>query len=313
MTSILSAPQFQDEEAAYAFAESRLWASGRPCPHCGVIDDSVKLKGKSTRIGTYKCRSCRLPFTVKIGTVFEKSHIPMRLWLQAIYLIASSKKGISSNQLHRTLGVTLKSAWFMSHRIREAMKESGEIERLGGTGGAVEADETFVGRDFEKKPWGDKRGRGTAHKYKIVSLIDRVKGYSRSVVVDDLKTQTLYSLLSKNISGAAHLMTDEASQYRVLGKLFEQHSFTNHRRGEYVSRDNPYVHTNTVEGFFSIFKRGMKGIYQHCAHSHLQRYVTEFDFRYNHRKANGWTDEQRAEKLLLGVVGKRLTYRTVAC
>jgi transposase-like protein len=310
--SILSAPHFQDEEAAYAFVESKLWSRGPVCPHCGGVERNKKLEGKSTRIGTYKCYDCRKPFTVKVGTIFEDSHIPMRVWLQAIFLIASSKKGISSNQLHRTLGVTLKSAWFMSHRVREAMKD-GDMERFGAMGGAVEADETFVGRDFDKKPWGEKRGRGFAHKYKIVSLIDRQKGLSRSIVVDDLKTQTLYSLLSKNISGAAHLMTDEASQYRVLGKLFEQHSFTNHRRGEYVSRDNPYIHTNTVEGFFSIFKRGMKGIYQHCAHNHLQRYVTEFDFRYNHRKANGWTDEQRAEKLLLGVIGKRLTYRTVAC
>lgn len=147
------------------------------------------------------------------------------------------------------------------------------------------------------------------HKYKIVSLVDRVKGLSRSIVVDDLKTQTLYTLLSKNISGAAHLMTDEASQYQVLGKLFTAHSYTNHRAGEYVKMDNRYVHSNTVEGFFSIFKRGMKGVYQHCAHNHLQRYVTEFDFRYNNRKANGVEDFQRAEILLAGVVGKRLTYR----
>jgi hypothetical protein len=236
----------------------------------------------------------------------------MRVWLQAIFLIASSKKGVSSNQLHRTLGVTLKSAWFMSHRIREAMKD-GDMERFGAMGGAVEVDETFIGRDYDKKPEGEKRGRGFAHKYKIVSLVDRQKGLSRSIVVDDLKVQTLYSLLSKNISGAAHLMTDEAHQYQILGKLFRDHSHTNHRAGEYVNRDNNYIHSNTVEGFFSIFKRGMKGIYQHCRHHHLQRYVTEFDFRYNHRKANGWTDEQRAEKLLLGVVGKRLTYRTVAC
>lgn len=310
--SILSAAHFRDEEAAYAFVESRLWPRGTVCPHCGGVERNKKLEGKSTRIGTYKCYDCRKPFTVKVGTIFEKSHIPMTLWLQAIFLIASSKKGISSNQLHRTLGVTLKSAWFMSHRIREAMKD-GDMERFGAMGGAVEVDETFIGRDFDKKPWGDKHGRGFAHKYKIVSLVDRQKGLSRSIVVDDLKVQTLYSLLSKNISGVAHLMTDEAGQYRILGKLFHAHSFTNHRSGEYVKRDNPYVHSNTVEGFFSIFKRGMKGIYQHCAHQHLQRYVTEFDFRYNHRKANGWTDEQRAEKLLLGVIGKRLTYRTVAC
>jgi hypothetical protein len=177
-------------------------------------------------------------------------------------------------------------------------------------GGAVEVDETFIGRDFEKKPWGEKRGRGYGHKYKIVSLIDRTKGVSRSIVVDDLKTQTLYALLSKNISGAAYLMTDEAQQYQILGKLFARHGYTKHGEEEYVSRENPYIHSNTVEGFFSIFKRGMKGVYQHCAHNHLQRYVTEFDFRYNYRKANGYDDEQRAEQLLMGVVGKRLTYET---
>jgi transposase-like protein len=309
--SILSARHFQDEEAAYAFVESKLWPSGPVCVHCGGTERVSKMQGKSTRLGVYKCYDCRKQFRVTVGTIFEKSHIALHLWLQAVYLIASSKKGISSNQLHRTLGITLKSAWFMSHRIREAMKE-GDLERFGGMGGAVEVDETFIGRDFDKKPLGEKRGRGYGHKYKIVSLIDRQKGLSRSIVVDDLKVQTLYSLLSKNISGVAHLMTDEAGQYRILGKLFAGHSFTNHGSGEYVKRDNPYIHTNTVEGFFSIFKRGMKGVYQHCGHNHLQRYVTEFDFRYNYRKANGWTDEDRAEQLLRGVVGKRLTYETTS-
>ena len=311
MASILSAPYFHDEEAAYAYVESKIWPKGPVCPHCGGTERNGKMGGKSTRIGTYKCYDCRQPFTVKIGTIFEKSHIPMRLWLQAIFLIASSKKGISTNQLHRTLGITLKSAWFMSHRIREAMKERGELP-FGGTGGAVEVDETFIGRDYEKKPLGDKRGRGTGHKFKVLSLIDRTSGKARSIVVDDLKTQTLYPLLAKNISGAAYLMTDEAHQYQVLGKLFSRHGYTNHRNGEYVRADDPYIHSNTVEGFFSIFKRGMKGVYQHCGHNHLQRYVTEFDFRYNYRKANGYSDEQRAEMLLKGVVGKRLTYETTA-
>jgi transposase-like protein len=307
--SILSAPYFHNEEAAYEFVEGKLWPHGPVCPKCGVIGNAAKLQGKSTRIGVYKCRDCRKPFTVKVGTVFEDSHIKMNVWLQAIYLVASSKKGISSNQLHRSLGITLKSAWFMSHRIREAMKAL-DMERFGGMGGAVEVDETFIGRDFDKKPQGEKRGRGYGHKFKIVSLIDRTKGISRSIVVDDLKTQTLYSLLSKNISGAAYLMTDEAQQYQILGKLFSRHGYTKHSEDEYVSRENPYIHSNTVEGFFSIFKRGMKGVYQHCAHNHLQRYVTEFDFRYNLRKANGYDDEQRAEQLLRGVVGKRLTYET---
>src|SRR5436190_4116216 len=173
--SILSAPHFHNEEAAYAFVESRIWANGRVCPKCGVIDQSGPLKGKSTRIGVYKCYACRKPFTVKVGTIFESSHIALRLWLQAIFLVASSKKGISTNQLHRTLGVTIRSAWFMSHRIREAMKDTGG-EIFGGMGGAVEVDETFIGRDFNKKPMGEKKGRGFGHKYKIVSLVDRTKG-----------------------------------------------------------------------------------------------------------------------------------------
>jgi transposase-like protein len=311
MASILSAAHFHDEQAAYDFVEARIWPRGAVCVHCGGTERIGKLTGKSTRIGVYKCYDCRKPFTVKVGTIFESSHIPMRLWLQAIFLIASSKKGISSNQLHRTLGITLKAAWFMSHRIREAMNDGlFGMRPLGGTGGAVEVDETFIGRDFNKKPMGEKKGRGTGHKYKVVSLIDRTKGYARSIVVDNLKTKTLYPLLRNNISPVAQLMTDEASQYRTLGRMFAQHQYTNHGTGEYVNLQNRYIHTNTVEGFFSIFKRGMKGVYQHCAHNHLQRYVTEFDFRYNNRKANGIEDFERAEILLRGVVGKRLTYQT---
>jgi transposase-like protein len=187
------------------------------------------------------------------------------------------------------------------------------FDPLGKTGGAVEVDETFIGRDFNKKPMGEKKGRGTGHKYKIVSLVDRTKGYARSIVVDNLTTKTLYPILRDNIHPYAKLMTDEASQYQKLGKMFSFHGYTNHRDGQYVSPVDRYVHSNTVEGFFSIFKRGMKGVYQHCAHNHLQRYVTEFDFRYNNRKANGFEDFERAKILLRGVVGKRLTYRTVAC
>lgn len=310
--SILSAPYFHDEQAAYVFVESRIWANGRVCPKCGTVGESGKLNGKSTRIGVYKCYACRKPFTVKVGTIFESSHIPMRLWLQAIFLIASSKKGISTNQLQRTLGITIKAAWFMTHRIREAMKDGG-VDLFGMNGGAVEVDETFIGRDFSVKPKGEKKGRGFAHKSKVLSLVDRATGRARSIVVDDLKAKTLYPILHANIAREARLMTDEAGQYKPIGKMFAEHSYTFHGQGNYVSKDDPTIHTNTVEGFFSIFKRGMKGIYQHCAPHHLNRYVTEFDFRYNNRAANGVNDEQRAEILLRGVVGKRLTYRTFAC
>jgi transposase-like protein len=309
MASILNQPQFQDEEAAYAYVEKAVWPKGPVCPHCGGVERIGKMGGKSTRIGSYKCYDCRQPFTVKIGTIFESSHIPMRLWLQAIFLIASSKKGISSNQLHRTLGITLKSAWFMSHRIREAMK-SGGLEPFGGHGGDVEVDETFIGRDYSKKAKGEKKGRGFAHKHKVLTLIDRDSGHARSVVMDSLKGKEIRPYLATNIRADSRILTDEAGQYRYLKHYFDEHFFNRHRAGVYVSRDDASIHTNTVEGFFSIFKRGMKGVYQHCGHNHLNRYLHEFDFRYNHRKANGWNDQERADKLLRGVVGKRLTYQT---
>lgn len=306
--SILSAPYFHNEEAAYEYVEARIWPNGPVCPHCGGCERIGKMGGKSTRIGTYKCYDCRKPFTVKVGTIFESSHVALRLWLQAIFLIASSKKGISSNQLHRTLGVTLKTAWFMSHRIREAMK-SGDLTPLGEDGGIVEVDETFIGNDRTIKPKGVKKGRGYQHKNKVLSLVDRKRGHARSIVVDNLKAATLLPILASNIDPSARVMTDEAGQYRYLTRNFK-HEFVSHLRGEYVSRDDRTVHTNTIEGFFSIFKRGMKGVYQHCGHNHLNRYLAEFDFRYSHRKALGVSDAERADKLLSGVIGKRLTYQT---
>jgi len=307
--SILSAPYFHNEEAAYAFVESRVWPHGTVCPRCGVIGEAGKLSGASTRIGVYKCYECRKPFTVKIGTIFESSHIPLRLWLQAIFLIAASKKGISSNQLHRTLGITLKSAWFMSHRIREAMR-SGDFAPFGSDGGAVEVDETFIGRDFTKKPKGVKKGRGYEHKNKVLSLVDRTSGRARSMVVDDVKASTLAPIVRANVAKEARLMSDEASYYTLVGREFASHSVVQHQINEYVSRIDRSIHTNTIEGFFSIFKRGMKGVYQHCGHNHLNRYLAEFDFRYNNRKALGVNDRDRAEKLLQGVKGRRLTYET---
>lgn len=309
--SYLSQPHFHNEEAAYAFIEARIWPKGAVCPHCGGCERISKMGGKSTRIGAYKCYNCRKPFTVKIGTIFESSHIPMRLWLQAIFLIASSKKGISSNQLHRTLGITLKSAWFMSHRIREAMR-SGDFSPFGSNGGAVEVDETFIGNDFTKKPKGERKGRGYEHKNKILSLVDRTTGQARSVVIDNLRAATIIPMLEANIAREARVMTDEAPQYKFVGRHFADHGFTCHSQGEYVSRVDRSIHTNTIEGYFSIFKRGMKGVYQHCAHNHLNRYLAEFDFRYNNRVALGVDDQDRANKLLSGVVGKRLTYETIA-
>jgi transposase-like protein len=310
--SILSAHWFHNEEAAYEFVQSCLWPDNKPvCPFCGSQERTGKLSGKSTRIGVHKCYDCRKPFTVKVGTIFESSHIPLRLWLQAIFLIASSKKGISSNQLHRTLGVTLKSAWFMSHRVREAMK-SGCLAPFGTGGGVVEVDETFIGHDKTIKPKGQKKGRGFHHKNKVLALVDRNTKQARSMVVDDVKASTLSPLVRANVAPEANLMTDDAKYYETVGKEFASHNFTRHQKGEYVSRENPMIHTNTIEGYFSVFKRGMRGTYQHCAHHHLHRYLAEFDFRYNNRIRLGIDDKQRAETLLQGVVGKRLTYQTTS-
>jgi transposase-like protein len=302
--SIISSPHFHNEEAAYAFVEARIWPEGPVCPKCGSKDRISKMGGKSTRIGTYKCYVCRKPFTVKMGTVFEDSHLPLRLWLQAIYLLSASKKGFSANQLHRTLGVTLKTAWFMGHRIREAMRE-GDLAPFGSNGGIVEVDETFIGQEE-----GIPKRQGYAHKRKVLSLVDRESGEARSMVIDDLKAKTIVPILKKNIAHEARIMTDEAGQYKHLDEHFLEHGWVSHGIGEYVSRKDPSIHTNTIEGFFSIFKRGMKGVYQHCKKHHLHRYLAEFDFRYNKRIARGTDDTQRAEKLLQGVKGKRLTYQT---
>ena len=301
--SILSRPEFHDEQVAYAYAESKLWPNGPTCPKCGERERIGKLNGKSTRIGTYKCYQCRKPFTVKVGTIFESSHVKMYQWLQAIYLMCASKRGISSNQLHRTLGVTLKTAWFMSHRIREAMRTGSFSTPLGGESAQVEVDETFIGR---KK--GAPVRRGTSHKMAVLSLVER-GGNVRSFPIDTTRVKEIGPIVNENIAQESQLMTDEASQYQSIGKGFEFHGWVTHSAGQYV--DGP-VHTNTVEGYFSIFKRGMKGVYQHCSQKHLHRYLAEFDFRYNNRKAQGINDKERADNALFSVSGKRLTYQTSA-
>ncbi len=316
--SVLSALYMHDEAAAFAHVEAMIWADGTVCPHCGVVDRAYRLEGVRTkaskknpegkeRHGLWKCRECRKQFTVRKGTIFEESHLPLHLWLQAIHLMVSSKKGISSHQLHRVLGITYKSAWFLTHRIRECMR-SGELAPMGGNGGAVEVDETFIGNDRTKKPHGEKKGRGYAHKHKMLTLVDRETKRAKSIIVDDLKKSTLIPILRENIAAEAVIYTDEAGQYQKLADDFAGHDFTRHGAGEYVRRGAPEVHTNTVEGFYSIFKRGMKGVYQHCGKKHLHRYAAEFDFRYNNRAANGVGDAQRAEIALKSASGKRLTY-----
>ncbi|WP_300298619.1 IS1595 family transposase [Ferrovibrio sp.] len=308
--SVLDSKVFHDEAAAYRFVEARIWPEGPICPHCRATGDRVKaLKGESTRIGTYKCYGCRKPFTVKIGTIFEASHVKMNLWLQAIYLMCCSKKGISSNQLHRVLGVTLKTAWFMSHRIREAMKDDGSTGPLGGDGEIVEADETFwgPGRAVFQTGRGWVGERGTGGKMKVLTLVER-NGRARSMKAEHITAKQAKEFITENADTASRLVTDEARMYPRIGKEFAGHETVNHSRKEYARGD---VTTNTVEGYFSVFKRGMRGTYQHCGENHLQRYLAEFDFRYSNRKALGIDDVERTKIALDGVVGKRLTYETI--
>ncbi len=314
--SILSKPYMHDEAAAFAHVEAMLWADGPVCQHCGVVDRAYPLVGVRSkpskknpegveRHGLWKCRECRKQFTVRKGTIFEESHIPMHKWLQAIHLMVSSKKGISSHQLHRVLEITHKSAWFMSHRIREAMRTDGEMD-FGAGGGMVEVDETFIGKDPEVEQ--KKRAGGFHHKMKVLTLVDRDTGRAKSFVIDKVSYKDILPILRENIRVEAAVFTDEATVYKYLRNDFVRHDHVTHSKDEYVHRTKPEVHTNTVEGFYSIFKRGMKGVYQHCSKKHLHRYAAEFDFRYSNRAARGVEDAERAIIALTGVAGKRLTY-----
>jgi transposase-like protein len=295
---IFDEPRFHDPEAAREHLESVRWPRGPVCPHCGAVDRITKLQGRSHRHGLYDCGHCRDQFTVTVGTVFERSKVGLDKWLYAAALMAASKKGVSSKQIERMLDVTYKTAWFITHRLREAMKPNGGGGLLGG-GGVVEADETYVGR----KPGSVKR-RGHGHKEAVFSLVER-DGKVRSFHVPDVTADTLKKKLAQNVARSARVMTDDAKQYAKLGDTYLEHQSVNHSAGEYVRDD---AHTNTVEGYFSIFKRGIYGVYQHVSSHHLQRYATEFDFRYNHREKLGFDDSARTEALLKGISGKRLTY-----
>lgn len=299
----LSAPCFHDEKAAFEFLESIIWPNSPICPKCGHEGATYEIKGKSARPGLRTCKRCRKQFTVKVGTVFEDSHVPLHKWLQAAYLMASSKKGISSHQLHRMLDVTYKTAWFMTHRLREAMREL-HIEPLGGEGMVVEADETYVGGKEKNKHAKDRKhlGRGAVGKEAVFSLVER-GGKVRSTHVKSVSAATLRPIMQEQIAAATHLMTDEAHVYKPIGKDYATHDVVKHSIGEYVRGG---AHTNTIEGYFSIFKRGMTGVYQHCSEKHLKRYLAEFDFRYNERTAS---DTERTTSMLQGIVGKRITYQ----
>lgn len=301
MSDLFDNPIFTDADEARKHLESVRWPDGPYCPHCGEVDRIRVLQGKSHRPGLHKCNSCQGHFTVTVGTVFERSKIALNVWFRAVYLLCSSKKGISSHQLHRTLGVTYKTAWFMTHRIREAMRD-GTLSPMGGPGGTVEVDETFIGHDTDVKPRGEKKGRGYAHKHKVLTLVDRETGRARSIVVNSLKAKTLVPILQEQIDRETRVMTDEAGQYSRLNEVFAEHHFVRHGQGEYGRGP---VNTNTIEGFFSIFKRGMKGVYQHCAKRHLPRYTAEFDFRYSNRDVS---DLERTMIAMKGISGKRLTY-----
>ncbi|MSO92210.1 MAG: IS1595 family transposase [Rhodospirillales bacterium] len=303
MANELNNKIFQDETKAREWLEGHLWPAGPICPFCGTIDAATAV---ANRNGLYQCnvKECRKQFTVTVGTLFERSHIPLNKWLMAAFLICASKKGVSAHQVHRMIGVSYKSTWFMMHRLREAMRTGG-LAPMGGNGGTVEVDETFIGHDKTKKPRGSRKGRGYHHKYKVLTLVSRT-GEARSFHVQDLSAKALVPILQANIARETKVKTDEAGQYHHLKKFFAEHHVLRHNVGEYGRGE---AHTNTIEGFFSIFKRGMKGVYQHCGEQHLHRYLAEFDFRYNNRTALNVTDAERAAKALKGIVGKRLTYR----
>ncbi len=300
MTLNLKAKIYNDEDAARKHLEAVQWPEGPVCPHCGVINEATLLEGKSTRPGVYKCRPCQKPFSVTVGSIMHRSKIPLTKWLLAVDLMTSSKKGISAHQVHRMLGVTYKTAWFLMHRIREAMAPAaGSEPPLGGDGFVVEADEAYIGKkDGKRKHRG---AGGYAHKRTVLSLVER-GGQIRSFKLGGNTKAEIVATIRANVDPASTLHTDGAQVYKFTGMA---HEAVDHGK-EYV-RDG--VHTNTLEGFFSVFKRGMVGTYQHCGEQHLQRYLAEFDFRANHRAKLGYDDAMRAEKVLESINGKRLTYR----
>jgi transposase-like protein len=301
----IQAPAFTNDALAREAIEKLLWPNGPVCPHCGCVSKIGKIEGKSARPGLYYCGDCKAQFTVTVGTIFERSKVPLSKWWFAIHLLASSKKGMSSNQLGRMLGVTVQTAWFMSHRIREAMRD-GALSPMGGEGKIVEVDETFFGNKegFEVR-------QGAWHKNAVLTLVER-GGAARSFHISNVTKEEILPIVRANLAKESHVMTDEAARYAKLGDEFADHHAVDHSRGEYGYTDRVTgvkVNTNTMEGYYSIFKRGMKGVYQHCSEKHLHRYLAEFDFRYSNRVKLGVDDAPRAAKIVKGAKGKRLMYR----
>ncbi|MFZ0559153.1 MAG: IS1595 family transposase [Methylovirgula sp.] len=303
MSADLQNPIFNDENKAREALEATIWPNGRVCPHCGNFDQEkiAKAQGKAARPGLYYCAACNGQFTATVGTVFERSKIPLSKWWLAMHLLGTSKNGMSAHQLHRSLGVTYKTAWFMAHRIREAMTDRNPPEPLGGKGKTVEVDETYIGRlEGVPKPRG-----GSSHKNVVLTLVER-GGSARSFHIDSVSVADMKPIIDANIARETAMMTDQAASYPEILAGYASHETVNHAREEYV---RGHVHTNTVEGYYSVFKRGMKGVYQHCAEKHLHRYLSEFDFRYSNRSALGIEDRERVSKVATGIIGKRLTYR----
>lgn len=292
--------RFRNEDAARKHLESIQWPDGPVCPHCGVLERSSRIKGG--RKGLLFCNACRKQFSVTVGTVFERSHVPLHTWLYATHLLCSSKKGLSSHQLMRMIGVSYKTAWFMSHRIREAMAPAKGEPPLGGEGKTVEADETYIGHS-DNKPRKFPGSGGYAHKRAVLSLVER-GGKIRSFTLTSPTAYEIKGILDDQVHYKTRLVTDGSRVYK--GARFAKHQSVDHSKTYVTDGD---VHTNTLEGAFSIFKRGMVGTYQHCGEQHLQRYLAEFDFRLNHRIKLGYNDAMRADKALEGIKGKRLTYR----
>jgi transposase-like protein len=318
-------PRFTDRLEAAKYLESLRWPDGPVCPHCGESEKRpYPLKSETRRL--YKCAACRKQFTVTVGTIFESSHIPLNKWLLAFYLLCSSKKGMSAHQLHRMLGVTYKSAWFMAHRIREAMRAGPFQAPLDGV---VEVDESYIGgrlkrknnpgglesargyyarrkREADARARGEKinTGRGTDNKTPVVVLVQR-GGQARSYRMANVTADELGRVIRRNVARTAHLRTDQFKSYITPGREYASHETVNHSEDEWVRGD---VHTNTAENYFSILKRGINGTYHHVSEAHLPRYLAEFDFRYNTRTRNGYTDAERTVLALKGAEGKRLTY-----
>ena len=303
--SDLSNPIFHDEAKAREWLEGELWPNGPVCPHCGTIDEATLMRGKSHRPGLYQCNACREPFTVTVGTLYERSKVPLNKWLAATHLLMASKKGMSALQIGRLLGMSKKTAWFLCHRIRESLRET-NADMLGGEGKTVEFDETYIGGKEKNKHRSkrNKRNIGGTGKEPVFALVER-GGKVRSHHVPDVSAKTLRPILNSQIKEATKTMSDDGGAR--VGHDRPLHQSVNHSIGEYVRGD---AHTNTIEGYFSIMKRGINGVYHHVSQQHLKRYLAEFDFRYNERAALGVSDADRMAKSVHGIVGKRLTYQT---